>query len=170
MDGYACWTKVVILAEPPVCARTFLAMAIEGTTRPIVETYQKKVLGEREWFSDPAITDTNALGVPDRVTDPKYAWVMGTDDFALYRKRCNEERIAAKLPAETDDHCPLLVAENITRLAKTALLDTMAGITNISGAAAAGMKAADYDKLVDITLRLLAPFVTNILAPIKASK
>jgi len=140
----------------------FLAMAMEGTTRPIVESYQKKVIAEREWYSDPAMS--NAPGIPDRVTDPKYAWTMSNDDFAVYRKRCNEERIAAKLPAETDDHCPLLVAENITRLAKTALLDTMAGITNIDGTKAAAMKAADYDKLIDITLRLLAPFVKNVLA------
>lgn len=140
----------------------FLAMAIESTTRPIVETYQKKVLAEREWFSDPAMR--NAPGVPERITDPKYAWLMGTDEFAQYRKRCNEERIAAKLSAETDDHCPLLVAENITRMAKTALLDTMASITKIDGAKAATLKAADYDKMVDLALRLLAPFVKNVLA------
>ncbi|MFC5550167.1 hypothetical protein [Massilia aerilata] len=140
----------------------FLAMAIEGATRPIVETYQKKVLSEREWHSDPATRE--APGIPERVTDPKYAWVMGAEEFALYRKRCNEERIAAKLSAETEDHCPLLVAENTTRLAKTALLDTMAGITKIDGATAAGMKPADYDRLIDVTLRLLAPFVKNVLA------
>lgn len=147
----------------------FLAMAIEGTTRPIVEAYQRKILGEREWLSAPAMTSTNAPGVPDRVTEPKFAWVMGEADFAQYRKRCNEERIAAKLPAETDDHCPLLVAENITRLAKTALLDTMAGITRIDGAAAAALKAADYDKMVDLALRLLAPFVKNVLATPQAA-
>jgi hypothetical protein len=145
----------------------FLAMAMEGTTRPIVESYQKKIIAEREWRSDPAMS--NVPGIPDRIADPKYAWTMGTDDFAAYRKRCNEERIAAQLPAETDDHCPLLVAENITRLAKTAMLDTMAGITNIDGTKAAAMKAADYDKLVDITLRLLAPFVKNVLPTPRAS-
>lgn len=151
--------EMIVAAE-----NVFLAMAIEGTTRPIVETYQKKILSEREWLSDPALTSTNAPGVPDRVTDPKYAWVMGADDFGLYRKRCNEERITANLPAETDDHCPLLVAENITRLAKTALLDTMASITKIDGATAAAMKADDYNKMIDLALRLLAPFVKNVLA------
>ena len=145
----------------------FLAMAIEGTTRPIVEGYRKKVIAERVWLSDPATSSDP--GVPERVTDPRYAWIMAPDDFAAYCKRCNEERIAAKLSAETDDHCPLRVAENMTRLAKTTLLDTMAGITNISGAAAAGMKTADYDKLVDLTLRLLAPFVKNVLATPQAA-
>lgn len=140
----------------------FLALALEGKTRPIVESYQKRIIAEREWFSNPEMS--KEPGVPERITDPKYAWLMGPEDFDLYRKRCNEERIAAKLPAETDDHCPLLVAKNLTRIAKTALLDTMAGITKIDGAAAAAMKLDDYDKLVDITLRLLAPFVKNVLA------
>lgn len=142
-----------------------LAMTIETVTRPIVEAYQKKILNEREWLSDPAVSDGS--GVPERVTDPKYAWLMSAEDFSLYQKRCNEERVAAKLPAEMDNHCPLLVAENTTRLAKTALLDTMSCHTNIDGAGAATMKTADYDKLVDITLRLLAPFVKNILASLQ---
>jgi hypothetical protein len=145
----------------------FLAMAIEGTTRPIVVGYQRKILTEREWYSDPAMS--NVPGVPERITDPKYAWIMASEDFALYHKRCNEERIAAKLQVETDDQCPLLVAKNVTRLAKTALLDTMASITKIDGATAASMKAADYDKMVDITLRLLAPFVKNVLATPQAA-
>lgn len=145
----------------------FLAMAMEGTTRPIVESYQKKIIAEREWYSDP--TMSNAPGIAERVTDPKFAWTMGTDDFAEYRKRCNEERIAAKLQVETEDHCPLLVAENLTRLAKNALLDTMAGITKIDSTAAAALKTADYEKMVDLALRLLAPFVKNVLATPKAA-
>lgn len=145
----------------------FLAMAMEGTTRPIVESYQKIIIAEREWYSDPAMS--NSPGIPERVTDPKFAWTMGTDDFAEYRKRCNEERIAAKLQVETDDHCPLLVAENLTRLAKNALLDTMAGITKIDSTSAAALKTADHEKMVDLALRLLAPFVKNVLATPKAS-
>lgn len=144
----------------------FLAMTIESATRPVVESYQKKILTEREWYSDPAMS--NAPGIPERITDPKYAWVMGSEDFRLYRKRCNEECIAAKLPAETDDRCPLLVAENMTRLAKKAMLDTMASVTKLDGATAASMNAADYDHFVDLTLRLLAPFVKNVLASPKA--
>lgn len=144
----------------------FLAMTIESATRPVVLSYQKRILAEREWHSDPAMS--NAPGIPERITDPRYAWVMASDDFRLYRKRCNEERIAANLPAETDDHCPLLVAENTTRIAKKVLLDAMACITKIDGATAASMNAADYDHFVDLTLRLLAPFVKNVLASPKA--
>lgn len=145
----------------------FLAMTIESAIRPIVEGYQKKILAERAWLSDPAMS--GASGLPERITDPKHSWVMSTNDFAHYRNRCNEERIAANLPAETADHCPLLVAANITRLAKNTLLDTMSGITKIDGATAASLKAADYEKMVDLALRLLAPFVKNVLATPRAA-
>jgi len=43
----------------------------------------------------------------------------------------------------------------------------MASVTNINGATAVGMMLADYDKLIDITLKLLAPFITNPLAPLE---
>lgn len=143
----------------------FLAIAMEGTTRPIVEAYQRKVLAERKWMVAPEML---AGDVDEQVTDIKYAWTMSNEDFALYRQRCNEERIAAKLTVESDDHCPLLVAENVTRLAKCALLDSVASITGISGRAAA-MSPANQDKLVDLTLRLLAPYAKNVLAAAQAA-
>lgn len=107
--------------------------------------------------------------MPECVSNPKYAWIMAPVDLDLYLDRCKDERIAAKLSVESDDECPLLVSENITRLAKTKLLDMMAGITKIDGAAAAAMKLDDYDKLVDITLRLRAPFVKNVLTALRAA-
>jgi hypothetical protein len=85
-------------------------------------------------------------------------------DFADFHKRCNDERIAAGLHAESDDHCPLLVAENLTRIAKHALCDATAAITGIPGDKAVTMPTADYEKLVDLALKLLAPYVKNPLA------
>jgi hypothetical protein len=94
----------------------FLAMALANTTRPIVEAYQRKVFAERTWEVDQALL--NEPGVPETIVDVKNAWMMNRADFAVYRKRCNEERITAKLHVETDDYCPLLVAENAVRLAR----------------------------------------------------
>ena len=145
----------------------FLALAIEGTTRPIVHAYKRKVLAERKWVVAPEMQTVD--GVEEPITDIKYAWMMSKEDFAIYHQRCNEERIAAKLPAETDDHCPLLVAENVTMLAKCALLDAMASITKIDSKAAS-VSLENRDKLVDLALRLLAPFVTNPLAEVPASQ
>lgn len=150
-------TRAMIEAAEDV----FLALAIEGTMRPIVQAYQRKVLAERKWLVAPEMQAV--AGVEEYVTDIKYAWMMSKEDFTVYHQRCNEERIAAKLPAETDDHCPLLVAENATRLAKCVLLDAMISITKIDSKAAS-MSLENRDELVDLTLRLLAPFVKNILA------
>lgn len=140
----------------------FLAMAVEGTTRPIVEAYQRKILAERKW---PVAVDMRAnKGSTEEVTDIKHAWLMSTEDFAVYLQRCNEERIEANLSVETDDQCPLLVAENVTRLAKDELLAAMAGITKIERTAIAQLSLSNREKLVDLSLRLLAPFVKNPLA------
>lgn len=145
----------------------FLAMALENTTRPIVEAYQRKVFAERTWEVDQALL--NKPGVAEIISNVKNAWMMSRADFAVYRKRCNEERIAAKLQAETDEHCPLLVAENTMRLARQALCDSMVSVTKIDGAKAASLPSDDYDHLVDITLKLLAPFVTNPLKKLKSA-
>lgn len=145
----------------------FLAMAYEQTVRPIVEGYQRKVLVERSWEIDPQLQAS--AGGAECVTDIKSAWLMNSGTFEVYRKRCNEERVAAKLESAVnascsqDDYCPLLVAEDLTRKARFALCDAMAGVTNIDGAKAVMMAAGDYDKIVDLYLNLLAPFVTNVL-------
>lgn len=144
----------------------FLSMALEQTIRPIVEGYQRKILAERMWEVDPELV--TAPGIPEHINDIKSTWLMSTVDFAAYFARCNEERIAANLQVERGDYCPLLVAENTTRLARQALCDSIATVTKIDGETAAALPAADYDHLVDITLKLLAPFVTNPLAKYKS--
>jgi hypothetical protein len=103
----------------PAAESLFLAMALEYTTRPIVEAYQRKVFAERTWEVDQALL--NEPNVPGIIGEVKNSWLMRRANFAVYRKRCNEERIAAKLHAETDEPCPLLVAENTVRLARHAL-------------------------------------------------
>lgn len=145
----------------------FLAIALENTTRPIVEAYQRKVFAERTWHVDQALL--NEPGVPEIIVNVKDAWMMNRADFAVYRKRCNEERIAVKLHTETDDHCPLLVVENTVRLARQALCDSMVSVTNIDAAKAASLRPDDYDYLIDITLKLLAPFVKNPLEKMKVA-
>ena len=147
----------------------FLAMAFEQSVRLIVEGYRQKILAERTWRCVPDLVERMARRSSDQpaeqyVTDIKFTWMMEKEDFALYHDRCNPERIAAGLVVEHDSYCPLLVAENITIQAKHALCDAMAGVTNIPAKTAATLKLDDYRKFVDLTLKLLAPFVTNPLA------
>jgi hypothetical protein len=149
----------------------FAAMAFEQTVRPIVEDYQRKILAERIWRCAPEYLERAKRRACDEpvvshVTDIKLAWTMLKADFALYIERCNEERIAAGLAVETEAHCPLLVAEDATRKAKYALCDAMACVTKIPADAAVTLKQADYNRMVDLSLRLLAPFVKNPLPPV----
>jgi len=60
-----------------------------------------------------------------------------------------------------------LVAANATSLAKCALLDAMASVTKIDSKVAS-MSLQNREELVDLTLRLLGPYVTNRLAAPKA--
>lgn len=143
----------------------YLAIAHERTVRQIVEECQRKVLRERVWEVE-VIYETSGK-IVEHVTDIKLAWLMKPDDFDVYLERCNEEWAAASLKQAIDagqpldDQCPLLVAADRLRLAKTDLIDSMAGVTNINGDLAASMTLPDYDRLIDLTLNLLAPFVSS---------
>lgn len=147
----------------------FVAMAFEQTVRPIVEGYQRKILTERIWRCAPEYLERANRRAPDealdsQITDIKLAWTMEKADFALYVERCNEERIAAGLVVETEAHCPLLVAQDTTRKAKYALCDAMASVTKMPADSAVTLKREDYERMIDVSLRLLAPFVQNPLA------
>jgi len=147
----------------------FVALAFEQTVRPIVEGYQRKILAERTWRCAPEYLERATRMASDEpveshVTDIKLTWTMEKADFAIYLGRCNEERSAAGLIVETEAHCPLLVAEDTTRKAKYALCEAMTSVTNMNADAAVALKPADYNKMIDLSLRLLAPFVQNPLA------
>ena len=147
----------------------FVAMAFEQTVRPIVEGYQRKILAERIWRCAPEYLERAQRRASDElleshITDVKLTWTMEKADFALYVERCNEERIAAGLVVETEAHCPLLVAQDTTRKARYALCDAMASVTKMSADAAVMLKRDDYERMIDLSLRMLAPFVQNPLA------
>lgn len=128
----------------------FLAMAFTATIRPIVEGYQKKVLAEinpKSRFDDKAITDLNST------------YEMHDSDFNVYLARCNEERIKAGLRVENIDHCPLLIAENLESKAKRALIEAMKPITNLDPQDVLCSGLENYEKLIDLSLGLMARFV-----------
>jgi hypothetical protein len=149
----------------------FAAMAFEQTVRPIVEGYQRKILAERTWHCAPEYIErvqrrTSEQPVKTYINDIKLAWTMESSDYARYLKRCDEERIAAGLVVESESHCPLLFAEDMTRKAKYALCDAMASVTKIPADAAVVLKRTEYEKLIDLSLRVLAPFVKNPLGQV----
>lgn len=130
-----------------------LAMAWTNTIRPTVEAYQLKILK----IMQPKHKRTGEI-----ITDPKHSYLMSDEDFLIYLERINEERKKADLNVENDEQCPLLVAEDLERKAKRMFCDAMAVITKLNTDTALCSKNGleNYEKLVDLSLRLMIPFVT----------
>lgn len=122
----------------------FQCMAAVDVVKPIVLAYRSKVLREIGWGH---IEPSGIYDLPDSVFDE-------------YIRRCNEERIAAKLHVDNPDHCPLLVAENLLRLAQRVLIDEMEPVSGVSFDQIFRSKDAlkRYDEFVELNLRLLAPY------------
>lgn len=140
----------------------FLAMANEQTIRPIVNEYQQRILAENQWRVNPSLADRITGGI-EIILDPKLAYLMTEDDIAIFHSKCNEARQVAGLYVDNDAHCPLLVAEDLTRLAKRALVVSMTSETGLTPDKLLDAGMAKYNEYVDITLRLLAPFAKNPL-------
>lgn len=118
----------------------FLAMAYTETIRPVVKGYQKQI--KREMHLDPDA--------------PSY--LMAEADFKTYLVRCNEERIRAGLHVDSEEYCPLLVAEDLERQAKNALIDAMEPTTGISfnQIIQSSNCLENLKKYIDLTLRMMA--------------
>lgn len=122
----------------------FQCMAAVQTVKPIVLAYRAKVLRELGWGH----------------IDPERTYDLPDSVFAEYHRRCNEERIAAKLHVDADEYCPYLVAKNLLCQAQRVLVDEMEPVAGISFDQIFRSKDAlkNYDELINLNLRLLAPY------------
>jgi len=129
------------------------AMVFCETIRPIVEGYKKKYIDNHSLLDDEG----------KRITDIKYAWLIDDEDFKKYQAYCNQKRIENNLHVENEECCPLLVAETHVREAKRELINIMEPITKISFKDLSTSKdfLETYDKLIDLNLKLLTPFVST---------
>jgi hypothetical protein len=151
-----------ITEEMKQAAKTlFKAMAFTQTIKPIVRGYQQKIIDEIK----PQTNTKYAWTKKYTITKPEDAYLMSDEDFQVYLKRCNEERIKAKLHVENEEFCPLLVAEDLQRQAERAFIETMEPITHLTPDRVLCSKNGleNYRKLIDLSLRLLAPYVDNKL-------
>lgn len=145
-DQIRCWRPTVEMVE--AANTVFMCMAAVQTVEPIVRDYQRKILLELGWQIDPE----QSYNLPDSV-------------FAEYHRRCNEERIAAKLHVDDPEYCPLLVSKNLLCKAQRVLADVMEPVSGISFDKVFRSPDAlkNYDQLIDLNLRLLAPYCKNKL-------
>lgn len=75
---------------------------------------------------------------------------------------CNEARIQSKLHVESEDKFPLCVAEYQLVQAKWALCTAMAPITNISAERITAQSMENYNRYIELTLKLLGQFVRPV--------
>lgn len=136
----------------------FTAMAFAETIRLIVLKYKTEILAEGRWH----IKSEFATRLKDEVIlDPRRSYLMSDEDFAIYNTKCKIARDKANLKVDHDEQCPLLVAEELERQAKRALINAMADITKITADKLLNAGMVKYDHYVDLSLKLMAPFVRD---------
>jgi hypothetical protein len=142
----------------------FMAMAITKTIEPIVKGYEKKILEAHQWTNKGEVERLKKHGheaVEKIILDPKDSFLLSDEDFLIYDAECKKERDKAKLKVESDEFCPLLVAEDLERKAKHCFIDAMEVTTKIKFDQLFKNFPEDYNKYLDLSLKLLAPFVGN---------
>jgi hypothetical protein len=145
-----------ITADMVKAAETlFLAMAYTQTIRPIVEGYQKRIITEIK----PVVCQRFQSFGNTAITEGKDTYLMNEYDFKLYLKRCAEEAHKAGFKIPNDDYCPLLIAKSLETDAEHALIKAMYPITHLEANDVLCAGLDKYEKLIDLSLRLLAPFV-----------
>lgn len=139
-----------------------VAKAHTETIRAIVEPLQKRVLEDGQY---PAINEYVVEERSKPVLNPDNTFLMSDADFQEYMFKTRELYEAAGLHTENPDECPLLVAENLERQAKRAMLEV--ATEQIIRSRVPGFDLdlvyahgpETLDKVVDLTLKIVVPFV-----------
>ena len=142
----------------------FTAKVMYETTKGIVVKYQQRILKEGQWPIRAQYRDLDGLGSTasvEVILRPEDAFLLEPDDFATYLARCNEERIKAGLLVSSEEGDPLLEAQWLLWDAEFHLIDLMAPVTGISADRLREASIEAIDEIVDLTLRLLAPYVRS---------
>lgn len=132
----------------------FMAMAATNTIRVVVLAYQQQEID----IMMPVNRYDGSL-----ITSPDHDYAMCDEDFGIYFAAIKKHRDAAGLKVKNDDECPLLVAEAIQRDAERNMINAMYPITKLSLEdllCKGGLSS--YRELIDLSLKLLAPFCKNI--------
>jgi len=136
----------------------FIAMALEETIRPIVEKYHQEILDYEKYPYAEKWHKNHDVDFGDYIKTDKDTYLMEDSDLKHYIDRCRIEQKKAGLFTEKKEFCPLLVAEHNTMKANHYFIETMEPVTKISLDIATSNLDV-YKKLVELSLRLLAPFV-----------
>lgn len=150
----------------------FMAMAYTETVREVIEPVQKRLLQENNYkidFNRFTRTERDVEEMKKTVgeycRDWKYLYLIFDEDMSdLMNKAHYQYTNVLKFEVERVGYCPLLCAESLERDAKRLLVDIMQPITKLSAedVLCAPKALENYYKLIDLTLRLLAPYCKEI--------
>jgi hypothetical protein len=141
----------------------FMTKAYADMIRPIVRGYQQEILDYEKYEYDEKQFERRGKTPKDWIKKPGDTYLMRDNDFQHYLKRCRQEQEKAGLKTDSPEQCPLLVAEDQERKAINLLIEAMIPITGIDSHKLLCSGMDNYDEYVNLTLRLLAPFVSNRL-------
>ena len=128
----------------------FKAMAFEQVIREQVEPIQQQVVEQLK----PVCRDTAEV-----IIRPNDMYRAADKVFQQYMDLTREQYEAIGIQPENPDHCPLLVAEDLTRKAKQNMIDYCEQYTGIGHSDLFYDFPNDYNNYIDLTLRFFAPKV-----------
>lgn len=143
-------------AQIQAAQNLMLAMAHQDLVEPIVKAYQRGILERNQWKICPTMAEPG--GENEIIKDPENAYLMNDADSARYFQYCHEAQIASGLKVSKPEHCPLLEARSLVVDARRALVKSMERETGMTWE----LLMNNFSKLpryIDLTLKLLAPFV-----------
>lgn len=126
----------------------FVAMAWEGTVRPVVKKYEAEILEQLD-------AKNKRTGEPIR--DAAQCYLIDDETFQKFLKIAHDKHLEHGFKVPEFGYCPLLMAENTLRKAQNCFIDAMQPITKIAVSDLWNMK--HRAKLIDLSLKLLAPFI-----------
>lgn len=150
----------------------FMAMAYTETVREVIEPVQKRLLQENHYkidFNRFARTERDYEHMKKEVgeycRDWKYLYLIFDKDMTdLMNKAHYQYTRVLGFKVKDVGYCPLLCAESMEREAKRLLVDIMQPVTGLSADDVLCSKNGldNYKKLIELTLKLLAPYTKNI--------
>lgn len=142
----------------------FLCMAMVETIKPIVTGYQKAILNKYQ-FKVASDKVNRGHDKDEIILDPDKSYLLDDSDSQVYIEETFRERDRAGLKVSNPEFCPLLVAEHNLTKAQHILIRSMEPLTGVTlDQILCGRNClVNLKKYIELSLRLLAPFVKNPL-------
>jgi hypothetical protein len=147
----------------------FLAMTYTESIRPSVEKIQQDLVDFWKMEVSPKWRDSRGLPEGNIIDTPNHVYLASDEDARLYYLDLDDAYKKAGYKDLKAGYCPLLIAESLQREAERLLVESSKYIHKMDAddVICSGMK--NYKQLIELTLKLCAPFVSveNVMQGIK---